>query len=195
MAVQLATVPSVLPALVLTTEAPPLAARQRACETVYVPITRYTFGFVYVIHFSCPLGNLDNPRAQAQHYTGFSLDPLQRFREHCAGQGAKITQAAVLRGITLMLVACWPALLMAERVFKRRVKKAPRFCPTCCEKNGWRCRTPQFDAAEPWDDEEDFPPIPAGRDHMDGYELAWLRSCVRVTHFDLGNTEDWDIPF
>ena len=73
MTVQLATAPARLPAMVLTTVAPRLSPQLVVREPVY--ITRFTVGWVYIIHFSRPLGNLDNPRAQARHYAGFALDP------------------------------------------------------------------------------------------------------------------------
>ncbi len=193
MTVQLATAPAISPAMVLTTVAPRLSPQLVVRQPVY--ITRFTVGWVYIIHFSQPLGNLSNPRAQARHYAGFALDPLARFQEHCTGQGAKITRAAVQRGITLTLVGCHEAPQMTERMLKRQIKNTPRLCPLCCAQNGWRCRSLPIAVPQPLQDDTDFPPIPPGRDRPDWYEIAWLRRCEWVTRFDQGNTDDCDIPF
>ena len=182
------------PLLVQTLERSPAAQQLELWSVGALPITRHTLGYVYIIHFSRPLGNLSNPRAQARHYTGFALDPLRRFVLHCSGQGAKITRAAVVQGITLTLAAVWPAPQRIEYELKRRIKNTPRFCPLCCAAQGWRCRTPHF-VTHLLDDSTDFPPIPPGRDRLDGYEVAWLRRCVRVTGFNLTGLDADDIPY
>lgn len=85
---------------------------------------------VYLLHLSRPLGN---ERHQASHYLGYSPDRHldQRIADHRAGQGARITQVAVERGITLTVVRTWPGL---SRTDERRMKNQhhhARLCPVC----------------------------------------------------------------
>ncbi len=104
-------------------------------------ITATTWGFCYLLHFSAPLGNLKNVRAQAQHYIGFAADDgsgvglEHRIAEHLAGDGARITKAALANGIAVELVAAWHAPLSFEKRLKAR-KEAPRLCPVCCRAKG-----------------------------------------------------------
>ena len=90
-------------------------------------ITAQSIGWCYLLHMSRPLGNLANARAQAQHYSGYADDPEgdgvaleRRIAEHLAGQGSKLTRAAVTAGIEIELVACWRAPLAFEKYLKRR---------------------------------------------------------------------------
>lgn len=146
------------------------------------PITRHTWGYVYILHFSAPLGNPANPRALATHYCGWADDPEARLKEHLAGRGAKITAAAVAKGITFELFS-WPAPLGVEKALKRR-KETPRFCPTCCAVHGWKRKQPIVQVATQLalpldlaDDVADPFPQPAVRS-MDGYE-AWMLGEMR----------------
>lgn len=84
-------------------------------------------GFVYLIHFASPISP---GRHTAQHYIGYAEDWRARLEEHRAGQGARLTQVAVERGIQFDVVCVWPAARDFERYLKRR-KSAPRFCPRC----------------------------------------------------------------
>lgn len=138
------------------------------------PITASSLGWCYLLHLSRPLGNLANPRAQAQHYSGWCEDLDTRIAEHLAGQGAKITRAAVAQGIEISLVATWRAPLAFEKYLKRR-KDAPRLCPICCREQRRRVRQIEVptveqlrldlacpggagvDAVEPWPADFDFP--------------------------------------
>lgn len=52
---------------------------------------------VYLLHYKSPIGNLSNPRGQAQHYLGFTSDLETRLAEHKNGKGAKITAAFALK--------------------------------------------------------------------------------------------------
>lgn len=167
-----------------------------------VPLWLVPFGYVYILHFSRPLGNPSNRRAMAQHYAGFSIDPLARFSEHKAGSGAKITRAAVQQGIDLVIVDYWPAVLLNEYEIKTSVKNTPKLCVLCCQIHGWNCRAPepaarQLATVKPLtlEEVEDFPAIPAGRDRMDGYEFAYMRRFARVTSFKLTNLDGGDIPY
>ena len=85
---------------------------------------------VYLLHFAARLGNPANPHAMAQHYLGTAKDLSERLAEHRAGLGAKITAAAMQRGIAFDVVRTWPGGRDLERRLKRR-KEGPRLCPLC----------------------------------------------------------------
>lgn len=132
-----------------------------------------TPGWLYILCFDRPLGNLDNVRGQAQHYLGFALDPHARIADHAAGRGAAVTQAAVAAGIG------WQALARAgtrasERQFKTTLKNTPCLCPRCRARRSLANRygfMPITQLALPLI--EDFPALPARR--MDYAEIAQLR--------------------
>lgn len=86
---------------------------------------------VYLIHFDRPLGDLDNPRGQAQHYIGYAKDVERRIAHHRDGSGAAIFRALAQRGIGWQVVRVWPE---GDRALERKLKaahKARRFCPIC----------------------------------------------------------------
>lgn len=79
---------------------------------------------VYLLHFTQPL-------AHARHYLGWTDDLVGRLVKHGDGQGARITQVCVERGITWSLARTWDG---ADRTFERHLKKSkmsPRLCPLC----------------------------------------------------------------
>jgi predicted GIY-YIG superfamily endonuclease len=83
---------------------------------------------IYLIHFSQPIGS---DRKTAQHYIGYAEgDPAARLALHRAGRGAKITRAAVERGIGLEIVRTWPGDRAVERRLKQR-GHAAKLCPVC----------------------------------------------------------------
>jgi hypothetical protein len=128
---------------------------------------------VYLLHFSAPLGNPQNTRAQASHYLGWALDVASRLAEHRAGRGAAITRAAVERGIDFDVVASWPGDRYLERRLKN-LKATPRLCPVCGGRHP-RGRL-HFDPA--WEqlsllDPFDVPAPPAAR--IDWYEISLRR--------------------
>src|SRR5215510_15102105 len=98
------------------------------------PWNAHTEGEVYLFHFSRPLGNLDNPRAQAQHYVGFAEDLECRLTKQLDGRGSKIVAAAIERGITFQ-VFHWPSQLGVEKLIKR-TKKTALYCPVCAAAAG-----------------------------------------------------------
>jgi predicted GIY-YIG superfamily endonuclease len=95
---------------------------------------------VYILEFSAALGSA---RHRAKTYIGY-CEPGRlhaRLAEHRAGQGAKITAAAVERGYTLNLVAVIEGDRKLERRLKnfknarraiRWIQERPHLCPTCC---------------------------------------------------------------
>lgn len=84
----------------------------------------------YLLHFTAPIGNLDNPRGQAQHYIGCTDDLENRLHEHATGQGARITQVFAEKGIAFILARTWTGTWHKERALKAK-KHASRFCPIC----------------------------------------------------------------
>jgi hypothetical protein len=88
------------------------------------------FDVCYLLHFDQPIGNLQNKRAQAQHYLGHADRLDRRALQHLTGRGAKITQALVARGIGFQIVRTWPGSRSFERKLKNR-KNARKLCPIC----------------------------------------------------------------
>lgn len=138
-----------------------------------------TLGFLYLLCFDRPLGNLENTRAQAGHYLGWALDVPARVATHAAGRGAAITAAAVQQGITWQVYyrRGTPAL---ERYFKLLYKQTPRCCPRCAHRRGRRPAhgfQPLEQLALPLATQlldDDFPPVPPTA-RMDYYEIVHLR--------------------
>lgn len=75
---------------------------------------------VYFLEFDTPLGNLNNKRAQAKFYIGWTDDVDARLAEHRAGRGAKITAAAVERGIGFKVVLVIDGDRSVERAIKNK---------------------------------------------------------------------------
>jgi hypothetical protein len=148
-------------------------------------------GYIYCLHFTRPLGNLSNARAQASHYLGWALDPERRNAEHLAGQGAAITRAAVERGIGWELFVLGEGDRHLERLLKQK-KATPRFCPLCGRTHpGGRLHLPpttwqqlelcfdDFAVESPWNVTDDRTPF-------------WARS-LGQTRFVIA--DGGDIPF
>ena len=135
-------------------------------------IDRYTWGYLYLLHFSKPLGNLNKTRGQANHYLGWSLEPEQRIDLHLSGRsGVPIVCAALEAGITLTPHILGPAVKNIEWYIKNRIKRTACYCPDCCRACGRRCR-PIPCAAQlelPLDEIDDFPATPVTR--IDWYEI------------------------
>ncbi len=86
---------------------------------------------VYWIHLEQPLGNLENPRGQAQHYLGDSQDLDARLAAHRGGHGARLLAAANAQGIAWRVVRTWPG---GDRGLERALKRRHRhrgLCPVC----------------------------------------------------------------
>jgi putative endonuclease len=140
------------------------------------PWNANTMGEVYLFHFNSPLGNLSNPRAQAQHYLGFAEDLDARIAKQLAGRGAKLVAAALKQGLVFELYH-WPAPLATEKLIKR-AKNTARYCPACASAAG---RTPRplpmppatMQLAFDFDDSAELPAIELGR--MDWLELRIMR--------------------
>lgn len=87
---------------------------------------------VYLIHFSKPIGDLDNPRGQARHYLGYTDDLEQRLKRHRSGNGSAIMAEVARLGVGWQLARTWNGDRNLERALKRQHNE-PRLCPLCQE--------------------------------------------------------------
>jgi putative endonuclease len=96
-------------------------------------ITADTLGWLYILCFERPVGNVLNRRAQASHYLGYATDVRARVAQHAAGRGQALTSAAVELGIGWQVFyrTGTPAL---ERHLKAHCKNTPRLCPHCARR-------------------------------------------------------------
>jgi hypothetical protein len=87
---------------------------------------------VYLLHFSEPLGDTDNPHGTAQHYLGYADDGNleTRMERHKAGQGAAIMRAVAEAGISFTVARTWKGDRHLERKLKDR-HNARLLCPEC----------------------------------------------------------------
>ena len=86
---------------------------------------------VYILHFSEPISG------KAGHYTGFAENVSARLAHHRNGTGARLTQVAAERGVTMTLARTFEG---ENRAFERRLKQTKnirRYCPICM---GAKCR-------------------------------------------------------
>jgi predicted GIY-YIG superfamily endonuclease len=84
----------------------------------------YSVQGVYIVH-------LDSKLAHAQHYIGYAEDVYRRIGEHKKGQGARMLQVCVERGISFQLARVFPK---RNRGFERRLKNRRNsrvLCPIC----------------------------------------------------------------
>jgi hypothetical protein len=90
--------------------------------------------YVYLLHFSAPIGNEHNPHGLAQHYLGLAPDgTINRVLTHKQGRGAAITRAAVnAYHRTMRLARTWNGGADLERKLKA-YKNSPLLCPICNE--------------------------------------------------------------
>lgn len=158
-----------------------------------------TIPTVYLLHFSAPLGNLANTRAQASHYLGWAVDLPARIRQHATGRGSYLTQAAVAQGITFEVVATWPGDYLLEKRLKA-LKATPRLCPICGRRHpGGRLHVPVswYQLELPWAEFDPFRRSPGSR--LDGYEIAQERrwrvaQALPIGQFD-GQSDNCGIAF
>lgn len=86
-------------------------------------ITGHVEGDVYIIEFSQPIGNTQNPKGTAKYYVGWCKagEAERRLNEHRTGKGASITRAVAERGIQMNLVVVIEGVTRAtERTIKNR---------------------------------------------------------------------------
>jgi len=133
-------------------------------------ITGETLGWLYILCFSRPVGNVENARAMARHYLGWAGDVRARIAQHAAGRGQHLTVAAVARGIGWE-VYYRPGTPALERWLKAHHKNTPLLCPHCASLRGRRPGygfQPLVQPALPFDSDE-LPEITIGR--MDWLEM------------------------
>lgn len=92
-------------------------------------------GVVYLLHLDRRMGDLSNPRGQAQHYLGFSWNLDARLAMHREGRGAKMLAAARRQGIGWTLARTWLGGPDLEKALKRQ-HAHHRFCPLCKMEHG-----------------------------------------------------------
>ena len=83
-------------------------------------------GTVYLLHFERPISE----KHTTQHYIGWAKHLPSRMLKHMHGQGARLTEVAVERGIGFVVAQTWPG----DRTFERKMKNqknARRYCPIC----------------------------------------------------------------
>ena len=90
-------------------------------------------GHVYLLHFERPIGRLDNPRAQARHYIGWTAGELDvRLDVHRGGgaDAARIMAHLAREGIAWHLVRVWRGDVALKKRIKA-LKAGNRLCPAC----------------------------------------------------------------
>jgi len=78
----------------------------------------------YILHFNTPL-------AHARHYVGCSAHIRHRINQHNKGNGSRITQVCVERGIEFVLARVFKG---KDRKFERKLKRTHSvrdYCPLC----------------------------------------------------------------
>ena len=85
-------------------------------------------GYCYLLHFDQPISE----KHTCQHYLGYTSKSIKaRIEEHRTGAGARLTQVALERGISFIVVRTWKNMTRSdERRLKNR-KAGPRLCPVC----------------------------------------------------------------
>jgi hypothetical protein len=104
-------------------------------STLTGPASSTGAGFVYLIHFTEPIGDLANPYGQARHYLGWSSTPERRLAAHRAARGSRIMAEVERRGIPWLVVGTWEGPRSLERAAKRQ-RNAWRWCDVCRAERG-----------------------------------------------------------
>lgn len=78
---------------------------------------------VYLVH-------LEQPRAHARHYIGWSQNLPRRIAHHRAGNGARLLAAVSAAGGRYVVARVWTGTRTDERRL-HRAKCSPRLCPIC----------------------------------------------------------------
>jgi putative endonuclease len=87
---------------------------------------------IYLLHFQRPIGNLNNPRGQAQHYIGSTVDLKKRLAQHRSGKSAPIVAAFKRQGIGFKVARTWESEDRSyESHLKKHYKSARQLCPIC----------------------------------------------------------------
>lgn len=91
----------------------------------------------YLIHFNKPIGNPDNPRAQAQHYLGSTTNLKGRLYHHRHNNGSRIMAKVCQAGIKWKVVKTWESDSRNMEIQLKRRKNNRKLCPICNRgKNG-----------------------------------------------------------
>jgi len=83
---------------------------------------------VYILHFNTKYKH-------AGHYLGIAINPLERFKQHCIGQGARLTQIVSNNkiGMQQYVISKHKGFSRTHKEEKRlkRVAHPERICPEC----------------------------------------------------------------
>lgn len=91
-------------------------------------------GWVYLLHFSRPVGT--EGRGSAQHYIGFTEreDVLDRLVEHlsCSGAASRLVRHAIAAGVDVTLAWVSPERVTLREEYRLKNRgSAKRWCPHC----------------------------------------------------------------
>jgi predicted GIY-YIG superfamily endonuclease len=78
----------------------------------------------YLIHFERPVGRF-------KHYLGYTTNLAQRWGDHKAGRGSRLTKAAVRQGIRMTLARLWSNGSKHLEIELKRANNFKRHCPIC----------------------------------------------------------------
>jgi predicted GIY-YIG superfamily endonuclease len=96
------------------------------------------YAYVYLIHFSRPIGNPEKTHGLAGHYLGSTCALDHRLQLHKNGNGAALMAAVGKAGISWQLVRLWRFETAEEaRAWEKRLKRRghnPHQCPVCQNK-------------------------------------------------------------
>lgn len=184
--------------------AEPLATNTRAQRAAWLERLRrrysQIFGAVYLLHFEAEIGNSDNTKAKAQHYTGFvegiTRDEIMaalanRWSEHGTEDGAKIMQAVAERGIKWHVAKIIIHTTKARELdLKEKTKNARGWCPICRQEIELGDDPVVEDDRQYLPSFEDLASRPPSK--MDSYEYLRTRSFAAARTPEPQQRADWD---
>ena len=85
---------------------------------------------IYILHF-------EKKYFHAQHYVGYTKNPIRRFKEHFNGQqrSSPLLRAVLKAGIKIEVALLKSGTRKDERKIKNR-KKVRELCPICIKQKG-----------------------------------------------------------
>jgi len=85
-------------------------------------------GYCYLLHFDQPISK----KHTCQHYLGYTSRSIKaRIAEHRNGQGARLTQVAIERGISFEVVRIWRKVNRSDERRLKNQKNGKLLCPHC----------------------------------------------------------------
>ena len=96
----------------------------------------------YLLHFATRIAP---GRHTTQHYIGSCEDLARRIQQHRTGQGSRLCEVALARGITFTVARTWES---PDRSLERKLKNrhnGPGLCPICAEARGKELRPEELE--------------------------------------------------